>query len=208
MCRTWPLMLLIAIAVAATVVGRLERHPSARPWLPQVGAAQPTLVAGTPAAYRYLAQRGTNRCGLQPQQLQGLPEGKRLQGPCCSRLDGRSYREQVQGLRRFAGYPEIPKDPYDIQVRLAKRLVAYGKSIKLPAGDQATYDHAMAMSDEKGPCCCHCWRWDAFAGLSKHLIADRRWNSRQVAKLIGLLDGCGGSDSAHGPGPRMPAMGG
>jgi hypothetical protein len=61
----------------------------------------------------------------------------------------------------------------------------------------------MARTSERGPCCCRCWRWDAFEGLSRYLIADRHWAAGQLARLITDLDGCGGSQSAP---PAMAGM--
>ncbi len=51
----------------------------------------------------------------------------------------------------------------------------------------------MRQAPEKGPCCCHCWRWTAFQGLSSYLIAYRHWQAPPLAALIGNLDGCGGA---------------
>jgi hypothetical protein len=42
----------------------------------------------------------------------------------------------------------------------------------------------MAMSNEKGPYCCHCWRWTALEGMSKYLIARRHWTASAVALVI------------------------
>lgn len=86
----------------------------------------------------------------------------------------------------------IPRDPYDIPVSLAKRLLAFDRTVRLSPQQTRSYADAMQMSREKGPCCCRCWRWSAFCGLSKHLIADLAWRAAAVAHLIDLLDGCGG----------------
>jgi hypothetical protein len=67
---------------------------------------------------------------------------------------------------------------------------------------QATYDQAMSMSREKGPCCCHCWRWTAFRGMSKYLIVHASWSAPQVALLIDDVQGCGGKDAP----PGVPAQ--
>ena len=79
-------------------------------------------------------------------------------------MDMSTYEWQVKALRRYATIPQIPRDPYDVPVAFARRLLHYDKSIHLSASQQATYDRAMGMSREKGPCCCHCWRWTAFQG--------------------------------------------
>lgn len=185
----WPLFLLLVIVLGATAV-RAEHSDSPHR---QDGRSEPARVAGTPAAYRDLSQRRTNRCDLQPRQVMALPNTSRLQGACCSTMDRAHYREQVRGLQRYRALSEIPRDPYDIRASLAKHLLRYDRSVHLSRAEQATYERAMRMTDEKGPCCCHCWRWNAFEGLARHLIADRGWRAAQVAEVIGLIDGCGGS---------------
>lgn len=74
------------------------------------------------------------------------------------------YVEQVTGLRRYARVPEVPADPYDVPVALAKRLLAYQRAITLTPPQRAVYDRAVRLSQEGGPCCCRCWRWHAFEG--------------------------------------------
>src|SRR6266516_4314902 len=53
------------------------------------------------------------------------------------------YAQPVRGLRADATAADIPADPYDIPVSLAKRLTGYGKSITLNASEQAVYDRAV-----------------------------------------------------------------
>jgi len=106
------------------------------------------------------------------------------------------YGEQVEGLRKFKSVAsqnvaEIPDDPYDVEARLAKRLLSY-YDMKLTPGEQARYDYAMKNSDEKGPCCCRCWRWNVFGGLGKYLIRSHGFTGEQLTKLWDLSDGCGG----------------
>jgi hypothetical protein len=106
------------------------------------------------------------------------------------------YGEQIEGLRKFkaaAGQnlPEIPDDPYDIEAALAKKLLSY-YDMKLSPQEQESYDYAMKNSDEKGPCCCRCWRWQVYGGLGKFAIRSHGFSGEQVAKLWDLSDGCGG----------------
>jgi hypothetical protein len=108
-------------------------------------------------------------------------------------MDLHRYREQVAGLRRFAAVPEIPSDPYDVPVALAKRLIAYDERIELTGAQQASYDRAMKLSEEGGPCCCRCWRWTAFGGQAKFLITRRGYGAKQIAEVWELEDGCGGA---------------
>jgi hypothetical protein len=144
-------------------------------------------------SFAYLAQQQSNRCSLQAAELAAMAPAARLQGSCCSAMDRASYAEQIKALRHYRDIAQIPSNPYDISVALAGRLVGYGGSIRLTASQQAVYQRAMQLSPEKGPCCCHCWRWQAFQGLSNYLIAQRGWRAQPLGRLIGLLDGCGGA---------------
>jgi len=189
-------ILLLAIAVAslaavATSGGRAitPRAPNPRPAPAQANA---TAAAGSATRFSFLARQTSNSCGLEPTALERMPDSRHLQGSCCSPMSLSAYRSQVRGLRAYASVPQIPADPYDIQVSLAKRLLAYDRTIRLDPAQSRVYTRAMRMSREKGPCCCHCWRWNAFRGLSKHLIADVGWRPRAVAAVIDLVEGCGG----------------
>jgi hypothetical protein len=107
-------------------------------------------------------------------------------------MDLTTYEWQVKALRRYAATPQIPRDPYDVPVALGRTLLRYDSAIHLSARQQAIYAHAMEMSTEKGPCCCHCWRWSAFKGISKYLIARRHSTASAVALVIDDVEGCGG----------------
>jgi hypothetical protein len=198
--------LVIACALAAgtglLLTGALSgRHTrantagSARP-----ATNEPVPGAGTPAAFRYLAAQTSNRCGLTPAELESYPPAQHLQGSCCTPMDLSTYEWQAKALRRYATIPQIPKDPYDVPVSLARQLLHYDHSIHLSTRQQKTYDRAMHMSRLRGPCCCHCWRWNAFRGMSKYLLSRRGWSAPQVTLLIGDLEGCGGKDEP----PSLP----
>ena len=150
------------------------------------------MTGGVHASFSQLAEQHTNSCGLQAPELAAHEQHMRLQGSCCTAMDEPSYNAQLAGLRPYADIRQIPQNPYDISVPLARRLVGYQRTIHLTASQEATYRRAMAMSPEKGPCCCHCWRWTAFQGMSDYLIARRGWHAQPLANLIGLVDGCGG----------------
>ena len=113
-------------------------------------------------------------------------------------MDFHKYQEQVDGLKKYANTPQIPSDPYDVPVSLAKQLFEYQRTIQLTADQQAIYDQAMQMADEKGPCCCHCWRWIAFEGQAKYLISELNWSAEEIATVWDLEDGCGGAGHEHG----------
>ena len=138
----------------------------------------------------------SNQCGLVSTDLERLARNGRLQGSCW-RMNFHRYVEQVTGLRRYAHVSEVPADPYDIPVSLAKRLIGYQASIELSNGQQAIYSRAMKLSDEGGPCCCHCWRWTAFEGQAEFLIARREYGAEQIAEVWTLEDGCGGRGHVH-----------
>lgn len=126
-----------------------------------------------------------------------MPDDARIQGSCCSPMDLHRYQEQVAGLKQYADIHQIPSDPYDVPVSLAKQLFEYQKSIQLTPDQQAVYDQAMQLSEEGGPCCCRCWRWTAFEGQAKYLISELNWSAQQVAELWDLEDGCGGAGHEH-----------
>ncbi len=142
--------------------------------------------------FAFLARQTSNSCGLEPAALVKMPDRMRLQGSCCFPMNLAAYDVQVHGLRTYRRFAEIPGDPYDVPVSLAKRLLSYDRTVHLSRRQMGTYRQAMAMSHTKGPCCCPCWRWNAFRGLSKHLIADRGWRATEVARVIDLVEGCGG----------------
>ena len=159
----------------------------------------PSLVdrpvhAQTPkGGFAILSQRHSNKCGLRPGSLDSLATNGRLQGSCCSPMKFSHYTEQLSGLAQYASVKEIPQNPYDVSVRLAKRLTSYSDRIKLTPHQQTTYDQAVKLADEHGPCCCHCWRWTAFEGQAKYLITRRQFDANQIAYTWGLEDGCGGA---------------
>ena len=174
------------VAVAGGGGGDRSPSRSAKPM------SSARAAAGTPERFTYLADQRSNRCNLQARELLRRGGDGRLQGSCCSRMDKHAYAEQVRALRRYARIREIPRDPYDIPVTLAQRLLRYQAGIRLSRPERAIYTRGMQMSRNKGPCCCRCWRWTAFEGLSKYLIVRRDWQPSRLARLIEALDGCGG----------------
>ena len=144
-----------------------------------------------------LSNAHTNFCA-KADFISSKSDDERLQGSCCSKMDFHRYNEQVEVLKKYSTIEEIPKDPYDIPVSLAKKLLNFKNNIKLTEEQQMIYDEAMKMSHEHGPCCCKCWRWDAFEGLAKFLITEYGFNSEQIAEVWDLADGCGGKGHEHG----------
>ena len=146
--------------------------------------------------FAYLSNAHTNFCA-KADFISSKSNDEKLQGSCCSKMDFHRYMEQIEGLKKYSQISQIPKDPYDIPVSLAKELLGYKNSIVLTSEQQMVYDGAMKMSHEHGPCCCKCWRWDAFEGLAKFLITKYNFNSEQIAEVWDLIDGCGGKGHEH-----------
>lgn len=184
----------VVVALAISAIAVAVARPGGEGRSPQVAAA-----SAVEQRFAELSRASSNQCGLQAEALDTMAANGRLQGSCCSQMDLHRYREQVQGLRRYRDVPEIPRDPYDIPISLAKRLFAYQRAIKLTAAEQATYDRAFKVSGDHGPCCCRCWRWTAFEGQAKFLITRRNFSAKQIAAVWLLEDGCGGGghEGAH-----------
>lgn len=184
-------LLLAAVAVTALLINRLQREGSS---LAEIKRGDVVLMDAQTIERRFalLSRRHTNKCGLAPESLEKIAANGRLQGSCCRPMVLERYIGQVRDLGRYRAVPEIPADPYDVPLALAQRLVSYDRTITLTPAQQATYDQAVLLSDEGGPCCCHCWRWSAFEGQAKYLISHRDYSSRQVAETWGFEDGCGG----------------
>lgn len=182
-----PLVLLAAYALGRATAPRSATHPT-----------QVAMAAGSEEKFAFLSQARSNSCGLVSSEIAAsFPDTERIQGSCCSAMDLHRYQEQVEGLTQYADIPQVPDDPYDIPVRLAKELIGYQSEVTLTEDEQRTYDQALRLSEEGGPCCCRCWRWDAFDGLARLLIRERGFDAQEVARLWNLLDGCGGSGHLH-----------
>lgn len=149
------------------------------------------------AKFDDLSKNGNSSCsGAFRDSIASMPDNARLQGSCCSPMSMHRYSEQVEGLKKYQDTPEIPPDPYDIEAGLAKKLMAY-YDMELSPEEQKVYDYAMQNSDEKGPCCCKCWRWNVYGGLGKHLIKNYKFTGQQVTEVWNLSDGCGGDNDHH-----------
>ncbi len=148
------------------------------------------------ARFQYLSEHGNSYCPLAfEESIASMPDDARLKGSCCGPMEFEHYAVQLAGLRQYASIPEIPADPYDIEARLAKKLMAYD-SLELTEEEREAYDYAMRNSEEGGPCCCPCWRYRVYGGLAKHLIPAHGFTGAQVAEVWDLSEGCGG-DGEH-----------
>lgn len=167
------------------------------------GGAQPgpaSSSAGNASAlderFAALSSAESNRCDLGAAELRQMRDKMRLRGSCCFPMDEARYEQQLRDLGRYRGSRIVPEDPYDIPVAMAKRLLAY-RDIALDKREQAAYQRATELSELGGPCCCPCWRWQAFKGQASFLLARREWSARQVAKLWDAEEGCGGPRDDH-----------
>ncbi len=174
-------------------------------------AAGTELIAGSHEKFAFLSgqvgQRSVvNNCGLSPASVETMPDDARIQGSCCQAIDLQRYQQQVQELKQYANYPQVPSDPYDVPVSLVKQNLQYDKTIQLTADQQVVYDQASQMADDKGPCCCKCWRWYAYEGQAKYFISQLHWSAQQVATLWNTEEGCGGpgDSQSNTPMPTMP----
>ena len=146
------------------------------------------------AKFEYLSKNGNSSCSSAfRNSISSMPDSARLQGSCCSPMSLHRYSEQVEGLKKYKDIPEIPSDPYDIEAGLAKKLMAHYDD-QLNPEEQKTYDYTMQNSDEKGPCCCKCWRWNVYGGLGKILIKNYKFTGQQITEVWNLSDGCGGDE--------------
>ena len=190
---------LFALGIAVFVIGGavlLARSPQ----LP----AQNVVHVNEALAAKFddLSKNGNSSCSARFQDsIAKMQSTARLKGSCCSPMTMHRYGEQVEGLKKYKAVfgqnmAEIPDDPYDIEAGLAKRLVSY-YDIKLTPEEQQAYDYAMLNSNEKGPCCCKCWRWHVYGGLGKYLIKNKGFTGKQLAQLWDLSDGCGGDNEHH-----------
>jgi hypothetical protein len=188
---------IVAAAMAATAVSPAQGAPRTMPMKAgQVGQAP--ADDSLRARFRLLSRQTSNNCALQPAGVMQMAPSARLQGSCCAPMDYAEYVKQIHGLGAYTSVPEIPRDPYNVQVGLAQKLFGYDRQLTLDAAQQAVYKQAMKLSDEGGPCCCRCWRYAAFRGQAKELIERRRYTAKQIAEVWDLEDGCGGNDKSGG----------
>lgn len=144
--------------------------------------------------FQLLSTQGNSSCsGAFKDSIASMPDNTRLQGSCCSKMSWHRYQEQVQGLQKYKDIKEIPPDPYDIEAVLAKKLQSHYEDTLTPE-EQKAYDFAMRNSEEKGPCCCKCWRWYVYGGLAKYLIKNYKFTGPQIVEVWNLSDGCGGEE--------------
>jgi hypothetical protein len=147
--------------------------------------------------FDYLSAHGNSTCAASfTESIARMPVTARLQGSCCSPMDRHRYGEQVQAVVKYSAIPEIPPDPYDIAAGDAQKAMRY-YDLALSQNEEKAYKYAMDHSDEKGPCCCQCWRWRVYGGLRKFLIREHRFTGEQLVDVWNLSSGCGGGAEHH-----------
>lgn len=149
--------------------------------------------------FDFLSKHGNSTCSATfTESIAKMPVTARLQGSCCAPMDRHRYGEQIEALKKYAAIPEIPPDPYDIAAGAAQKAMRY-YDLALSPDEQRAYRYAMDNSDERGPCCCRCWRWRVYGGLGKFLIREHRFTGEQLVDVWNLSSGCGGGDEhRHG----------
>lgn len=147
--------------------------------------------------FEFLSTHGNSTCSPAfTDSIAKMSTVARLQGSCCSPMDRHRYGEQVEALKKYATIPEIPPDPYDIAAGTAQKAMGYF-DLALSPDEQKAYQYAMDNSDEKGPCCCQCWRWRVYGGLGKFLIREHRFSGEKLVEVWNLSSGCGGGAEHH-----------
>lgn len=202
---------MVAVAPVYFLVTGLASSSTDSP-LPS-GSGQATAAVDPEVATRfeYLSANGNSSCSRAfMDSIASMPDDMRLRGSCCGPMSLHRYSEQVAALRKFSDITEIPPDPYDIDAGLAAGLMGY-YDVELTPDEQKAYDVAMQNSNEQGPCCCQCWRWEVYGGLAKDLIRNHGFSGEQVTGVWNLSNGCGG-DGEHFHEPvtsgRSPPQGG
>jgi hypothetical protein len=160
----------------------------------QVVLGKNARAAETPESrFEFLSKNGNSNCTKAfLDSIPNLPSGARLQGSCCSEMELTRYIKQTGELTKYRAIAAIPPDPYDIDAGLAAKLLT-SYDLALTPEEQKAYDFAMENSDEKGPCCCRCWRWQVYGGLAKLLIREHGYDGSQVTEVWNLSSGCGGA---------------
>lgn len=152
------------------------------------------VVPDVQAKFDYLSKNGDSSCSDSfKESIKSMEDSERLKGSCCSPMSLHRYSEQIEGLKKYVSTTEIPTDPYDIEAASAKKFMGY-YDMQLTPEEQKAYDYAMQNSDEKGPCCCKCWRWYVYGGLGKYLIREKGFTGEQITEIWNLSDGCGGEE--------------
>jgi hypothetical protein len=131
--RSWVLATISALLICGSLA------------VASANAQETTGDAALKSRFEALSQHGNVECSMQFEKLIGTmgSEG-RLQGSCCAPMDEARYRQQIEGLKKYADVTEVPPDPYDIPAQLAHRLMGY-YDMALNKEEESAYDYAGAL---------------------------------------------------------------
>ena len=115
-----------------------------------------------------------------------------FQGSCCSPMDYNHYVQQITDLKNYSNISAVPQNPYNVSIGQVKQLLGYYDNITLNQSQNATFNQAAPLTQDKSWCCCQCWAWYAHAGLAKYLIKYHNFNVSQIVQVTNLEDCCGG----------------
>lgn len=188
----WPVsMALVLVIVLATALAGLWRLTASSNASPQRVVTEEST--DSEARFQFLSTHGNSNCSRAfLNSIPSMPDDAMLQGSCCSPMDRNRYGEQIESLKTYGDISVMPADPYDISVRLAKKLLIYDATITPTSDERAILDTAVSQSNENGYCCCKCWRWSVYEGLSRYLVRYEGFNASQVTDVLNNSDGCGG----------------
>ena len=183
-----PLLSAIVIAVAIIAIFLVSRAVNTSAAQSGAEFAQFTALShATTDQCAYLGDKAAIYNSVSSQ-----PNGTYFQGSCCSPMDWNHYQQQIAGLKNYSNISAIPQDPYNVSVAHVKQLLDYYDNITLNPSQNATFNQAAPLTDDKGWCCCQCWAWYAHAGLAKYLIKYHNFNVSQIVQVTNLEDCCGG----------------
>lgn len=192
-----PSLLLLGIVAGSSLLrgkaGKAAQHST--PQAAVVARAPATAgSSGLQTTFEFLSTHGNSNCSSQfLASIPSMPDAEMLQGSCCSPMAWSRYQRQVADLKQYKTIPEIPSDPYDIPAKLAKELLTFDTTITPTAAEQSVLNDALSKTTEKGYCCCKCWRWNTYEGLSKDLVRTYHFSAGQVAEVLNDSNGCGGA---------------
>ena len=118
-----------------------------------------------------------------------MPSDGRLQGSCCAPMDEARYRQQIEGLKKYADIAEVPPDPYDISAPLAHTLMGY-------------YTLALNKEEQGRLRLCDAALRHAGSVLLQVLALEGAWRLRQIPHPRAPLH----RSAAYGPPERRPGL--
>ena len=182
-----PLIAVIAsVAVVAIAFVFLTGHTVSAQSSPEM-AQFTALSSATSDQCAYLGDKAAIYSNINT-----MPNDTYFQGSCCSPMDYNHYVQQITDLKNYSNVSTVPQNPYNVSVGQIKQMLGYYDSIVLNQSQNATFNQAASLTQDRSWCCCQCWAWYAHAGLAKYMIKNYNYNVSQVVTLINLEDCCGG----------------